>query len=524
MADKALASITEATAIGATDLLYAVIGGNSRRVTIANLFTSPTLTTPALGTPSSGVATNLTGTASGLTAGNVTTNANLTGPITSSGNATSIASQTGTGTKFVVDTSPTLVTPVIGVATGISLALSGVILGTNVFAAAGTGLFNLNATAAPTGATGTGVQLVGTDATVARFEADSFGAIGAFTVRRANGTGASPTALASSDQIGAFNFHGYYVTGGPGYSSVQATVSALATQNWTSTNQGTQILLRTTPNNSTTLTTAITIDQDQSVAMAGRSTIATSLAIGGATIGTNALAVTGTAQFNGAATTAVTDAVTNASTTVSTLQHISSGTPTTTFGVRQNWTLGNSAGTATVAASMRTEWLAATAGSESSAIIWSFQFPGYGLLDRLSISPVGMNWDGGVLVTNHADTSVQMSNSVKIGWPSGGATVTTIVDTNLSRSAAGIIQFGTTAANAAGSWLATNGMLSGTLDTTGPIRGSHGYTVATLPAAGTAGRMAYVTDALTPSFLTIIVGGGFVVTPVFDNGTNWVGG
>jgi len=44
----------------------------------------------ALGTPSSGTATNLTGTASGLTAGNVTTNANLTGPVTSVGNATTI--------------------------------------------------------------------------------------------------------------------------------------------------------------------------------------------------------------------------------------------------------------------------------------------------------------------------------------------------------------------------------------------------------------------------------------------------
>jgi len=45
----------------------------------------------ALGTPSSGTATNLTGTASGLTAGNVTTNANLTGIVTSTGNATAIA-------------------------------------------------------------------------------------------------------------------------------------------------------------------------------------------------------------------------------------------------------------------------------------------------------------------------------------------------------------------------------------------------------------------------------------------------
>jgi hypothetical protein len=46
---------------------------------------------------------------------------NLTGPITSVGNITSIASQTGTGTKFVVDTSPTLVTPVLGVATATSI-------------------------------------------------------------------------------------------------------------------------------------------------------------------------------------------------------------------------------------------------------------------------------------------------------------------------------------------------------------------------------------------------------------------
>lgn len=52
-------------------------------------------------------------------AATVTTNANLTGPITSVGNATSIASQTGTGTKFVVDTSPTLITPALGTPTAL---------------------------------------------------------------------------------------------------------------------------------------------------------------------------------------------------------------------------------------------------------------------------------------------------------------------------------------------------------------------------------------------------------------------
>lgn len=79
--------------------------------------TNKTLVAPALGTPVSGVATNLTGTASGLTAGTVTTNANLTGPITSSGNATAVAAQTGTGSTFVMQASPTLTTPVLGVAT-----------------------------------------------------------------------------------------------------------------------------------------------------------------------------------------------------------------------------------------------------------------------------------------------------------------------------------------------------------------------------------------------------------------------
>ena len=75
--------------------------------------TSPTFVTPLLGTPTSGVLTNCTGTAAGLTAGTVTTNANLTGPITSVGNATSIAAQTGTGTTFVVSDTPTLTTPVL---------------------------------------------------------------------------------------------------------------------------------------------------------------------------------------------------------------------------------------------------------------------------------------------------------------------------------------------------------------------------------------------------------------------------
>jgi hypothetical protein len=94
--------------------------------------TSPTLTTPALGTPSALVGTNITGTAAGLTAGNVTTNANLTGAITSVGNTTSLGSfssanlaaaltdETGSGAA-VFATSPTLVSPTLGAATATSI-------------------------------------------------------------------------------------------------------------------------------------------------------------------------------------------------------------------------------------------------------------------------------------------------------------------------------------------------------------------------------------------------------------------
>jgi hypothetical protein len=95
----------------------------------SNTFGQQVISTVSTGTaPLSIASTTRVSNLNSATAGNadtVTTNANLTGPITSVGNATSVASQTGTGTTFVMNTSPILVTPSIGAATGASLDTTG---------------------------------------------------------------------------------------------------------------------------------------------------------------------------------------------------------------------------------------------------------------------------------------------------------------------------------------------------------------------------------------------------------------
>jgi len=134
-----LSASSTATLSGLTASTALALDASKNIVSVTNtgtgsnvLATSPTLVTPALGTPSALVGTNITGTASGLTAGNVTTNANLTGAVTSVGNATSLGSftssqlataltdETGSGSA-VFATSPTLVTPILGTPTSATL-------------------------------------------------------------------------------------------------------------------------------------------------------------------------------------------------------------------------------------------------------------------------------------------------------------------------------------------------------------------------------------------------------------------
>jgi hypothetical protein len=124
MATIAISSLPVATAAAVGDVLPIVQGGTTKQVTNALLFTNATLVAPALGTPTSGVLTNCTGlpVATGVS-GLGTGVATFLATPSSANLRTALTDETGTGSA-VFATTPTLVTPVLGAATGTSISLS----------------------------------------------------------------------------------------------------------------------------------------------------------------------------------------------------------------------------------------------------------------------------------------------------------------------------------------------------------------------------------------------------------------
>lgn len=121
MANVTITELPSTTSAAIADVLPLVQSGVTKKISIANLFTNTSLSAPALGTPISGTLTNCTNLpistgVSGLGSGIATflatpSSANL---------RTAVSDETGTG-GLVFATSPTLVTPTLGVATATSI-------------------------------------------------------------------------------------------------------------------------------------------------------------------------------------------------------------------------------------------------------------------------------------------------------------------------------------------------------------------------------------------------------------------
>lgn len=158
MSNVAITALPVATSAVTTDVLPIVQGGITKQVTNALLFTSPTLVTPALGTPASGVLTNCTGLPISTGVSNLGTGVATFLTTPSSANLKSaLTDETGSGSA-VFAISPTLVTPALGtVASGVISACTStsMVLTTPVIGAA-TGT-SLSTTGSQT-ITGTGKQ------------------------------------------------------------------------------------------------------------------------------------------------------------------------------------------------------------------------------------------------------------------------------------------------------------------------------------------------------------------------------
>ena len=213
-----------------------------------------------------------------------------------------------------------------------------------------------------------------------------------------------------------------------------------------------------------------------------------------------------------------TDTSTSASTTVASIVANSFGIPT--FAASNAGVTYTNASTLYVAGAPAAGTNATITNPYSLYVASGKSYFGGAMVVNGTISSGGLDTSTGGLVSGNGMFRVTTARNATTSagglvWSTGADSNTGPFDLGILRGAANTLYVSDgTAANANGNIYARNIVSMGTVRL-------NVYTVATLPA-GTRGDTAAVSDAILPSFLGTLTGGGSVYTPVTYNGTAWV--
>ena len=405
---------------------------------------------------------------------------------------------------------------------------SGAFIDSPFFIKRSTGYIGIGDTTTSPSAT---VHIIENGGTATGIRSDRYGTGASFLqFKRAGGTLASPTAVVAENVLGKVKFEGCYDTSG-NFQVDSAYIQAVATQTFSASAGGTRLEFAYTANGATTPTIGAILRETGDF-LIGTSTSSGRLTVkgSGATSATTTLSVQNSTGSNNALVV-LDDGRTG---------HLTSA-PTHTI------TLGSgSNGIATYNTADQTVNYERNVQQFSGNIFQMFNTnAGTGTLRGLQIGDASDYYEvigsasGGnpkFAIRRTATTTASgllITNASGYTGSSGTQYSLSLVNTINQTSTAGFTDLlinRTETALGSGTQAFIDLQVAGSskfkVDNAGRVINTNvvrlkGYTVAGLPA-GTVGDTAYVTDALAPTLLNTVVGGGAVTCTVFYNGANWV--